>query len=267
VSYRNPTASTLAGDGLQTVPNFPGVGYLLVTLLVTFSVFGPGFASLPNFFNIGIQSATLLLLALPMTLIIMSEGLDLSMGAVLGLSGVVLALRLAGGDGLPLSLVAALGVGLSFGILNGLLVVRVGIPPFVATLGTLGIAQGIALATTGGHSVAGIGTALPALYSSTWGGLPFSIVVAGLMYLIFHFVLYRTRFGAYVFAIGGNRESLTLAGVNTSLFHVGIYAIGGLMAGFAALLLTGRMNAGHPIASMGLELDAVAAVVLGGTWF
>src|SRR5439155_9550200 len=164
-------------------------------------------------------------------------------------------------------LTAALAVGLAFGIANGVLVVAMGIPPFVATLGTLGIAQGIALATTGGQSVVGIGDALPALYASRWAGLPFSIVIAGLAYVVFHVALYRTRFGVYVFAIGGSRESLTLAGVNTNLYHVAIYVVGGLMAGFAALLLTGRMNAGHPIASIGMEFDAVAAVVVGGTSF
>ena len=244
-----------------------GVGYLLAVLLVAFSVFGSGFASLPNILNIGTQSAVLLLLALPMTFIIMSEGLDLSMGAVLGLAGVVLALLLTRGGSVPAALAAALLIGLVFGIANGLIVAVVGIPPFVATLGTLGVAQGIALVATGGRSVVGIGQALPALYESTWAGLPFSVAVAGLAYLVFHLALYYTPFGVYVFAIGGNREALVLAGVRTNLYHVAIYALGGLMAGLAALLLTGRMNAGHPTAAIGMEFDAIAAVVVGGTSF
>ena len=244
-----------------------GVGYLLAVLLVAFSVFGSGFASLPNILNIGTQSAVLLLLALPMTFIIMSEGLDLSMGAVLGLAGVVLALLLTRGGSVPAALAAALLIGLVFGIANGLIVAVVGIPPFVATLGTLGVAQGIALVATGGRSVIGIGQALPALYESTWAGLPFSVAVAGLAYLVFHLALYYTPFGVYVFAIGGNREALVLAGVRTNLYHVAIYALGGLMAGLAALLLTGRMNAGHPTAAIGMEFDAIAAVVVGGTSF
>lgn len=244
-----------------------GVGYLLAVLLVAFSVFGSGFASLPNILNIGTQSAVLLLLALPMTFIIMSEGLDLSMGAVLGLAGVVLALLLTRGGSVPAALAAALLIGLVFGIANGLIVAVVGIPPFVATLGTLGVAQGIALVATGGRSVVGIGQALPALYESTWAGLPFSVAVAGLAYLVFHLALYYTPFGVYVFAIGGNREALVLAGVRTNLYHVAIYALGGLMGGLAALLLTGRMNAGHPTAAIGMEFDAIAAVVVGGTSF
>ena len=243
----------------------PGVAFLLVLLGIVFGVFASGFASLPNLLNIGIQSSTLLLLALPMTFIIMTEGLDLSMGAVLGLTGVVLASALVAGNTLIVALAAALGVGLVFGIANGLLVLKLGLPPFVATLGTLGIAQGIALVVTSGESVAGIGPALPRLYTSRWVGIPFSILVAIFMYAVFHFLLYHTRFGNYVFAIGGNREALVLAGVPAGFFHVSVYALAGLMTGFAALLLTGRMNSGHPVAAMGMEFDAIAAVIVGGT--
>jgi ribose transport system permease protein len=250
---------------MSRLARIPGVAFLLVALALVFAVFAQGFASVPNLLNIGIQSSTLLLLALPMTLIIMTEGLDLSMGAVLGLTGVILASALVGGNALLTALAAALGVGLVFGIANGLLVVKVGLPPFVATLGTLGIAQGIALVMTNGETVVGIGSALPRLYASKLAGIPFSILVATLMYAVFHFLLYRTRFGNYVFALGGNREALVLAGVPASLFHVSVYALGGLMAGFAALLLTGRMNSGHPIAAMGMEFDAIAAVIVGGT--
>lgn len=245
----------------------PGVAYLLAALVVVFSIFGSGFASLPNLFTIGVQSSILLLLALPMTLIVMTEGLDLSMGAVLGLAGVVMALALVDGRTLPLAFAAAVTVGLAFGVFNGLLIVALGIPPFVATLGTLGIAQGVALAATDGQSVVGIGDVLPALYASTWLGVPFSILVAAIAYVVFHLVLYRTRLGSYVFAIGGNREALVLAGVRANLYHVAVYAVGGLMAGLAALLLTGRMNAGHPIAAIGMEFDAIAAVIVGGTSF
>jgi ribose transport system permease protein len=243
----------------------PGVVYLLAALFVLFSVIAPGFASLPNLLNIGTQSSILLLLALPMTLIIMTEGLDLSMGAVLGLAGVVLAMLLVRGIALPLAVGAAIGIGLIFGIANGLLVVRAGMPPFVATLGTLGIAQGIALAATDGRSVVGIGLELPRLYASVWLGLPFSMIVAAFAYLVCHFLLYHTRFGACVFAIGGNREALVLAGVRADFYHLAIYAVGGLMAGFNAMLLTGRMSAGHPIAALGMEFDAIAAVIVGGT--
>ena len=247
----------------------PGIGYLLVVLLVVFSrVRVRASRRLPTSLNIGVQSVVLLLLALPMTLVIMSEGLDLSMGAVLSLAGVVLATLLMNGRPLPVALAAALGVGAAFGLANGLLVVSLGMPPFVATLGTLGIAQGLALVATGGQSVVGIGDALPALYESR--PARHSVLdrrSRSSRFAVFRFALRHTRFGAYVFAIGGNREALVLAGVRANRYHVGIYALGGAMAGFAALLLTGRMSSGHPTAAIGMEFDAIAAVIVGGTSF
>jgi len=245
----------------------PGAGYLLVLLLIVFAIFGEGFATLPNILNIGVQGSVLLLLALPMTLIIMTEGLDLSMGAVLSLAGVVLATLLMNERGLAIGLAAAAGVGLAFGIANGVLVVTLGLPPFVATLGTLGVAQGLALVLTGGQSVVGIGEALPALYESRRFGVPFSILIAAGAFLVFWLAVKWTRLGSYVPALGGNREALALAGVRVNLVHIGIYAAGGLMSGLAALLLTGRMSAGHPTAAIGLEFDAIAAVIVGGTSF
>src|SRR5687768_6155105 len=113
----------------------PGIAYLLTGLTITFAILAPGFASIPNVLNIGVQSSILLLLALPMTLIIMTEGLDLSMGAVLGLTGVVFAMGLVRGNAIASSFAVALGVGLLFGVVNGLLVVKLSLPPFVATLG------------------------------------------------------------------------------------------------------------------------------------
>src|SRR5215510_8028093 len=151
----------------------PGAAYLLAILVVVFAIFGSGFATAANVLNVGVQSSVLLLLALPMTLIIMSEGLDLSMGAVLSLAGVVLATLLMKEYRLVTALLGAIGIGLAFGLANGLLVVALGLPPFVATLGTLGIAQGLALVLSGGQSVVGIGDALPALYGGEWLAVPF----------------------------------------------------------------------------------------------
>jgi len=260
----NNAGPAKAGHYVRSVP---GAGYLLVILLGVFSIFGEGFATLPNILNIGVQSSVLLLLALPMTLIIMTEGLDLSMGAVLSLAGVVLATLLMNGHSLTAAIAAAAGVGLAFGIANGLFVVTLGLPPFVATLGTLGIAQGVALVLTGGQSVVGIGDALPALYESRPLGVPFSMAFAAVAFLAFGFVVRHTRLGSYVSALGGNREALVLAGVHANLVHIGTYAAGGLMAGLAALLLTGRISSGHPTAAIGLEFDAIAAVIVGGTSF
>jgi len=245
----------------------PGAAYLLVLLIVVFSTFGSGFAAIGNLLNIGVQSSVLLLLALPMTLVVMTEGLDLSMGAVLSLAGVVMATLLMNEHRLAAAVAAAVGVGLAFGLANGALVVALGVPPFVATLGTLGIAQGLALIASAGQSVVGIGDALPALYGGEWLGVPFPIWVAVAAFVILRVALSTTRLGSYVSAIGGNREALVLAGVRANVYHIGVYTLCGAMAGFAALLLTGRMSAGHPTAAIGMEFDAVAAVIVGGTSF
>lgn len=245
----------------------PGAAWVLLLLIAAFSVFGPGFLSVANLLNVGTQSTILLLIALPMTLIIMTEGLDLSIGAVLTLCGVVLAMVNISTGSVPLALLAALGVGIAFGLVNGGLVTGLGIPPFVATLGTLGAAQGLALVLTDGQSVVGISDAIPDLYAGEWLGIPIPIYIAVVCYALFHWLLYRTRFGAYVFALGGNREALKFAGVSIHRYLIAVYVLGGVMAGIAALLLTARMNAGHPTAAIGMEFDAIAAVAVGGTTF
>jgi ribose transport system permease protein len=244
-----------------------GALMMLIVLCAVFAFSTENFLDGANLVNVAVQSTILLLLALPMTLIIMTEGLDLSMGAVLTLANVVLATVAVNTGGVSLALLAALGVGLAFGLVNGTLVSRLGIPPFVATLGTLGAAQGLALVVTDGQSVVGIPASVQMFYSGAFLGVPAPIWIAGIAYALFHVVLYHTRFGANVFALGGNREALTLAGVRTRLYLVAVYVIGGLMAGLAALLLTARISSGHPTAALGMEFDAIAAVAVGGTSF
>ncbi|MBI2768951.1 MAG: ABC transporter permease [Burkholderiales bacterium] len=244
-----------------------GAFLMLAVLCVAFALLTPNFLASANIVNVAMQSTILLLIALPMTLIIMTEGLDLSIGAVLTLANVVLATVAVKTGGVGLALFAALGVGLLFGLLNGALIARLEIPPFVATLGTLGVAQGLALVVTDGRSVVGIPDVVQMFYTGSALGVPSPLWVAATAYLAFHFALYHTRFGAYVFALGGNCEALGLAGVHARWYLVGVYVIGGLMAGLAALLLTARISSGHPTAALGMEFDAIAAVAVGGTSF
>ena len=243
----------------------PGTSLILLLLVLWFSFQGVDFAKPSNIVNIGIQSSVLLLLALPLTFILMSEGLDLSQGAVLSLASVVLAAVLAHGGSLPLALTAAAALGLLFGAVNGAFIAYLQMPPFVVTLGTLGLAHGIALVATDGESITEIGSQLPRLYKATVLGIPFPIIVALCAYALFHYLLYHTRFGSYVSAQGGNREALHLAGVNANRHLVVVYLIGGLMVGLAALLWVGRISSGHPTAGHGMEFDALVAVLLGGT--
>ena len=256
-----------ASAARSRIATVPGVAVVLVLLSALFAVAAPGFPSFANLSNVLVQSTILLMIALPMTLIIMTEGLDLSVGAVLTLASVTLALTVVATGSFILGLATALAVGLAFGILNGVLVTSMAIPPFVATLGTLGVAQGLALIVTDGQSVVGVPPSVQFVYSGTIAGVPMPIILGGAAYLFFHVLLYHTRFGTYVPALGGNREALELAGVPDRAMLIAVYGLGGIMAGVAAMLLTARMNAGHPTAALGMEFDAIAAVAVGGTSF
>ena len=245
----------------------PGVAIVLIVLIVLFALVNPRFLSPPNVGNILVQGTVLLLLALPMTLIIMTEGLDLSIGAVLTLAAIGLAMTVVATGSPMLGILAGLAVGLGFGLVNGGLVTWLKIPPFIATLGTLGITQGLALVVTDGQIVVGIPPAIQYIYAGTLVGIPIPIVIGAAAYALTHVLLYHTRFGVAVFALGGNREALRLAGVSDRAMLIAVYAFGGLMAGFAALLMTARLNSAHPTAGIGLEFDAIAAVAVGGTSF
>lgn len=259
--------STTRAERPSLLGRIPGVAIVLGVLVAGFAVAHGSFLSFGNIANILVQSTILLLIALPMTLIIMTEGLDLSMGAVLTFASIVLAaVSVASGSAL-LGVGAALLVGLAFGLVNGGLIAFLGIPPFIVTLGTLGVAQGLSLVVTDGQSIVGIPASIPALYSAQLFNIPVPVVIAILVYLVVHVLLYHTKFGTYIFALGGNREALKLAGVSDRRMLIAVYAFGGMMAGFAALLMTARMNSAHPTAAIGMEFDAIAAVAVGGTSF
>jgi ribose transport system permease protein len=245
----------------------PGVAVALILLCVIFTAANPGFASPANIANILTQSTILLMLALPMTLIIMTEGLDLSIGAVLTLASIVLAMTAISTGSPALGFVAGIGVGLCFGLANGVLIAVFDIPPFITTLGTLGIAEGLSLVVTDGQSVVGIQRSIEHIYSGSLAGIPYPVLLAALAYAVTHILLYRTRFGTYVFALGGNREALKVAGISVRGMLIRVYMFGGLMAGFAALLMTARLNSAHPTAGVGMEFDAIAAIAVGGTSF
>jgi ribose transport system permease protein len=262
-----PAAASQPARASVRWSRIPGVAYTLAALCVVFALTSKGFLNPTNLANIGMQSTILLLLALPMTLIILTEGIDLSMGAVLTVASVVLAATVVKTGSPVLALGAALAIGAAFGFANGALTAWVAIPPFVVTLGTMGIAQGLALILTDAQSIVGMPESVTWWYGGFLAGIPVPLLVAVAAYLAMHALLYHTRFGTYVFALGGNPDALRLAGVRGDFYLVGVYALGGLMTGFAGLLLTARMSAGHPTAAIGLEFEAIAAVALGGTSF
>ena len=258
---------TTAASALKAIARVPGVAFMLIVLCAGFGLTSSGFTTPANIANILVQSTILLLLALPMTVIIMTEGLDLSMGAVLTFASIILAVTVLATGSPVLAFLTALAAGGCFGLANGVLVAVFDIPPFITTLGTLGIAQGLSLLVTDGQSIVGIPRSIESIYSGTLAGIPLPILIAALAYAVTHVLLYRTRFGTYVFALGGNREALKVAGISVTGMLIRVYLFGSLMAGFAALLMTARLNSAHPTAGIGMEFDAIAAVAVGGTSF
>jgi len=245
----------------------PGAVYLLAVMAVALSAATRGFLTVTNLTNVGLQAAVLTIVAVGMTLIILTEGIDLSLGSVLGLAGVVMGMLVVGGWPLPLAIGAARGVGGAFGLLNGALISFVEMPPFVVTLGTFGMAQSLAMVLTEGNSVTGLRASIRWFNEGVVAGVPVPIWATALTFALTYGLLHHTKFGRYVFAIGGNRRALMLAGVRVRAYQTLVYVYGGLLAAVAAFIMTARMNAAHPTIAIGLEFDAIAAVILGGTSF
>lgn len=257
-----PTVSTRWSRGLSIQPVF----YVLAILLIFFSMAGPGFLSVSTLLTIAKQGAVLTILSAAMTLVILSEGIDLSVGAVLSLAGVATGLLMLGGAPMVGAIAAGLAVGVGFGLLNGLIIGWLDVPPFVATLGSMGIAQGISLAITSGGTVSGFPAEFQALADADLV-LPTAVWWAIAVCAVCYFLLYHTRFGTYVFALGGNREALRLSGVDPAGVQLRLYGLAGLLAGLAGVVLASRTNSAHPTVGIGMEFDAIAAVILGGTSF
>lgn len=245
----------------------PGAVYLLALLLIGLTLATPNFLSVANLTNVALQIAVLVIVALGMTLVILTEGIDLSLGPILGLCGVVMATLVVSGQPIWVAIGAAVLIGAAFGIVNGALVAYVELPPFIVTLGTFGIAQSLATALTEGNSVTGLPAAVRWFNDGKIVGLPVPLWATAAVFVFTHVLLYRTKFGRYVFAIGGNRRALILSGSNARFHQVLVYVYAGVLTALASFIMTSRMNAAHPTIGVGLEFDAIAAVILGGTSF
>src|SRR5579859_379756 len=222
------------------------------------------FLTVTNLDNLVRQVAVFAILSVGQLFVILTGGIDLSVGSILGLSGGVTALLLANGVPIPLAILAGLLVGLLIGLLNGLLVSRLGLPPFIATLGMLGVARGLVLLLTGAKTIAPLPDAFNTIANGFILGLPSLFWILILVTIVAAFVLGRTIFGRYVYAVGSNAESARLSGVPTNLVLIAVYCISGLLAGFAGILTTSRLGAGIPTAGTGYELQAIAGAVIGG---
>lgn len=239
---------------------------VLVVMLIFFSLASPFFLTWTNVINLGQTLATSGIVAFAMTLVIVSGGIDLSVGSVAALSGVVTSL-LWTFLGVPLAAAAMLGIltGVVVGLINGFMVTRIKISPLISTLATFSIVRGLAFVISNGQTNQLNNNAFKFLGRGNIGGIPFSLIMMVAVYLFFAYLLSHTRFGRNVYAIGGNAEASRLAGISINRTLIWVYILSGLFAAFAGIIIAAQLALSAPRAAVGLELTAIAAVVLGGT--
>jgi len=252
-------------DKLKKVfKKIPAAAFALLFLLITCSLISKHFWTTENLSNLGLQGTVLAILALAQTLVILAEGIDLSSGPLVSLCGVVVAVLLHKGIGLPGVILVSILLGAACGSFNGILIAKFKMPPFVVTFGNMGVFTGLALVITQGSSIPGFSEAFRFIASGYILGFPFMVLILVFMTLVTYVLLYHTTFGTYVFGIGGNQEAVHLIGVNDVFFKSAIYGVAGSFAGVGALIMTSRMNAAHPLVGFGLEFEAIASVIVGG---
>jgi ribose transport system permease protein len=242
---------------------FPLIGLVAVCLAMVAA--SDTFLSVDNMVNVGRQVSINAIIAAGMTCVILSGGIDLSVGSVMALSGTLMAGLMVAGVPAPLAIVLGLAAGLACGVANGFFVAYSKMPPIIVTLATMGIARGLALIYTGGYPIDGLPDWFEIFGRGHVLGLQTPIVVMLLVFGAAYVLLDRTAIGRYIYAIGGNEQATRLSGIRVSRYKLMVYAISGFTASIAGLVLTSRLMSGQPNAGISFELDAIAAVVMGGT--
>ena len=237
---------------------------VLLFLIAFFSVFAEGFFSSTNFFNILRQVAVNGIAAVGMTMVILTGGIDLSVGGLMGAASVGCASLMVAGIHPLIAIFIVLFFGLVIGLINGFFVHKVGINPMIATLGTMGILRGTAYIISGGLPVYGFTKQFTVIGQGYLGPVPVPVIIMGVCFAIGFYILEETSFGRYIYGIGSNKEASRLSGVNVSKVMYSVYAIAGVLAALAGVVLLSRVNSGQPKAGEGYELDIITAVVLGG---
>ncbi len=241
----------------------------LLLLMFGVSLFSPNFLTVDNLLNVLRQTSINAIIALGMTYVILTAGIDLSVGSVLAFSGAICASLIASDVNIVLAVVMTLGVGGLLGAANGMVISFFGVQPFIATLVGMTMIRGATLVYTGGRPIStGDFDVAESFYSLGGGyiaGIPVPIVIALVVFVIAWIVLNRAALGRYVYAIGGNEAVTLIAGINVNRVKMIVYILSGVMAALAGIILTARLESAQPTAGAGYELDAIAAVVLGGT--
>ena len=241
-----------------------GTLFGLILIFVVFSSLSPVFLTAPNLLNILQQSSINACIALGMTLVIVTGGIDLSVGPIAALAAVISASLMVSGVPIPIAILAALGVGALCGLFNGVLVAYAGLQPFIVTLGGLSLYRALSLIYTGGNPVFGIPPEFRALTNGDIMGVPTPVVIVAILALLCWIVLNKTPLGEYLMAVGGNQEAARIAGVPVARTKISAFVISGVLASIAALILVGRLGAAEPTLGNLWELDAIAAAAIGG---
>lgn len=239
----------------------------LIALIIVVSVLNPSFISANNLLNLLRQVSINALIAFGMSFVILTGGIDLSVGSTLALSGALTAGLIASGISPILAMLFGMILGAFLGMINGFLITKGKMAPFIATLATMTIYRGATLVYTDGNPITGIGDSFIFQFMGKGYlfGIPFPIIVMLLFFLLLYVLLHKTAFGKKTYAVGGNIKAAEIAGVKTDKVQIIIYTISGLMASISGIILTSRLNSAQPTAGQAYEMDAIAAVVLGGT--
>jgi ribose transport system permease protein len=263
VAARPPAGARSTRLALRTLQAGPVL--ILAVLAVAMTLASPYFLTGRNLTNLGFQASFVAVLALGQLLVILTRGIDLSVGSVVGLAGV---LGLAAGASAPVTLAVFLAAGLAVGLVNGGVQVWGRVPnPFIVTLGTLGIVRGLALVVSDGQTETGLPAVFATLGSDTVAGIPVPVLLVALLAAVVACLLDRTQWGRWIYAVGGNPDGARRAGIPVDRVLLSVYALSGLAAGIAAVLIAGRTDSASPQAGQLLELDAITAVIIGGASF
>jgi len=259
----------------QTLSRFQSLIALFI-LCVVISVLSDKFLTATNIWNVMRQISVNICLSVGMTLVVLTAGIDLSVGSVLALCGTITAGLLKNGIEIPSSnlfigftilgaAMAGLLAGSLLGWFNGWVITKFNVPPFVATLAMLTIARGLTMLWTKGFPISNLGETFAWLGTGWFLGIPLPVWISGIIVFIATIIINKTKLGRYIYAIGGNENAATLSGINIKKIKITVYAIAGLLAAVGGILVTSRLDAAQPNAGTGYELDSIAAVVIGGT--
>lgn len=239
------------------------IGLLILCLVI--SVITPRFLTIPNIKNVFTQVSVNAVIAIGMSFVILTGGIDLSVGSILAISGAVAASIIKSTGNIYLAIIVALAIGSTVGLINGVLISKGKIQAFIVTLATMTIFRGVTYVYTNGTPISGLGESFSVIGNKTVLGLPIPVVFTIIVFGLAYYILSQTRYGRYLYALGGNEDSARLSGINTDKIKTLVYVICGAAAALSGIIVTSRIGSASPNAGVGFELDAISAVVLGGT--